>query len=78
MKKSVLVLSTLLALSGVQAFAETVVTDTDGNGSFSMDEMKAAYADLTEEAFKAADTDANGEISADELAAAKAAGTIAQ
>ncbi len=78
MKKSVLILSTVLAFSGVQTFAETVVADTDGNGSFSMDEMVAAYADLTEEAFKAVDTDANGEVSAEELAAAKAAGTIAQ
>lgn len=78
MKKSVLVLSTVLAFSGVQAFAETVVTDTDGNGSFSTEELVAAYADLTEETFKAVDTDANGEVSAEELAAAKAAGTLAE
>ena len=42
-----------------------------------MDEVKAAYADASEEAFKAADADASGELSAEELAAAVAANAFA-
>jgi Ca2+-binding EF-hand superfamily protein len=54
-----------------------VVTDTDGNGTYSMEEMKATYTDLTEDTFKAIDTNADGQIDADELKAAVAAGTLA-
>ena len=57
--------------------APVVVADADANGSFSMDEVKLAYAGTTEEAFKAADVDASGELSAEELAAAVAANAFA-
>jgi hypothetical protein len=52
------------------------VADADGNGEYSMEELKAAFPDLTEEVFTAADTDANGALSADELKAAQDAGNI--
>ncbi len=77
MKKLVLVLGSLLALSAGVANAETVVTDTDGNGMFSMEELKAAYPDLTDTVFTAVDVDGNGSIDADELQAAREAGTLA-
>lgn len=53
--------------------AETVVQDTDGNGSFSMAELLVIYPDLTEEAYVAMDTDESGELSVEELETAMAA-----
>ena len=53
-----------------------MVADTDGNGSYSMEELLVSFPDLTAEAFAAADTDANGALSGEELKAAQAAGTI--
>jgi EF hand len=57
--------------------AAPVVADADANTTFSLAEVQAAYADATEEAFKAADLDASGELSAEELAAAVAANAFA-
>jgi hypothetical protein len=76
MKKFLLTLSAISAFAVAQAHAETMVADTDGNGDYSMEELKAAFPDLTEEVFKAADTDGNGALSADELKAAQEAGNI--
>lgn len=75
MKHTVLA-AALVALTSVAALAATEIEDADGNGTFSMEELKAAFPDLTEEAFKGADTDADGQISADELKVAQEAGTI--
>ncbi|MDH5531603.1 MAG: EF-hand domain-containing protein [Paracoccaceae bacterium] len=76
MNKLVLAVSAFAAIAAVQANAQTVVTDTDGNGTYSMEELKAAYADLTEETFKAVDVNADGAVDADELQAAIEAGTL--
>ena len=68
------------ALTATAVFAEDaaapVVADTDANGTFSLVEVQAVYAAVTEEAFKAADTDASGELSAEELQAAVDAGAF--
>ncbi|WP_343116956.1 EF-hand domain-containing protein [Ostreiculturibacter nitratireducens] len=77
MKKLVLTLGAILTVAAAQANAETVVTDTDGNGVYSMEELVAAYPDLTEETFAAIDANADGSVDADELQAAVEAGTIA-
>ena len=76
MKKSVLILGAVMAFAAVQAQAETTVQDTDGNGTYSMEEMVAAYPALTAEAF--AEIDANGDaaVDADELQAAAGAGKL--
>ncbi len=76
MKKFVLVLSTIAALGASAAMAQTMVEDTDGDGSYNMDEMKAAYPDLTEETFGEVDADADGMVSADELTAAQESGLL--
>lgn len=78
MKKVVLTLGAVMALAAAQAQAETAIEDADGNGTYSMAEMQAAYPDMTEDAFNGADANADGEIDADELAAARDAGTIAE
>ena len=77
MKKFVLALGAIAAFAAA-ANAQTVVTDTDGNGTYSMEEMTAAYPDMTEEVFASVDANADGAVDADELAAAQEAGTIAQ
>ena len=56
-----------LTISAAQA-AELSEVDTDGNGTVSMEEAKAAMPDITEEAFKAADADESGELNEEELA----------
>ena len=53
------------------AFAEGLdlaTIDADKNGAVSMEELKAAMPDVTEDAFKAADKDASGDLNAEELA----------
>lgn len=65
-----------LALAGA-ARAQTVVTDTDGNGSYSVEEMTAAYPDMTPDLFKQIDVSGDGAVDADELAAAREQGLIA-
>ena len=76
MKKIVLTLGALSAFAVAQANAQTVVADVDGNGVYSMEELVAAFPELTEEVFKAVDTDADGALSPDELKAAQDAGNI--
>jgi hypothetical protein len=57
-----------------QGMAE--VADTDGNGTYSMEELKAAYPDLTEEVFIQIDTSGDGEVDDAELEAARDAGLL--
>ena len=76
MNKLVLTLGAVLALNAAQANAQTMVEDTDGNGVYSMEELVAAFPDLTAETFTAADANADGALDADELKAAQEAGNI--
>ena len=76
MKKLVLTLGVVSALAAAQANAQTVVTDADGNGVFSYEEMVAAFPDLTAEAFGEADANSDGQVDADELQAAQEAEII--
>lgn len=76
MKKFVLALGALAAFGSV-AHAQTVVTDADGNGTYSIEEMTAAYPDMTPELFAEIDANADGAVDADELKAAQEAGKIA-
>ena len=76
MTKLAIAFATISALAVGAAQAQTTVTDTDGNGLFSMEELVLAFPDLTPEVFTAADADADGALSVDELKAAQTAGTI--
>lgn len=76
MKFTALAAAALLSLTSVAAIAATEIKDADGNGTYSFDELKAAFPDLTDEVFKAADANADGQLSADELKAAQDAGKI--
>ena len=57
MKHAVLTLGTVVALTAGMAFAQTEVEDTDGNGTYSMEELMVAYPDLTEDVYGEVDTD---------------------
>ena len=76
MNRMILTLGAILAVALSQAKAQTVVTDLDGNGVYSMEELVAAYPDLTEAQLSAADSNSDGSVDAAELAAAIAAGHI--
>jgi Ca2+-binding EF-hand superfamily protein len=73
--KSVVTFLAALGLTTAVAFAQEV-QDTDGNGTYSLEELQAVYPDLTEEGFGLIDANADGAVDADELAAAQAAGTL--
>ena len=75
MKKWKIILATLLGLgAGVAAAAE--IEDANGDGVYSMDEVKAAYPDLTEELFGTLDLNGDGALDAEELAAGETAGLL--
>ncbi|MFC3084652.1 MULTISPECIES: EF-hand domain-containing protein [Tabrizicola] len=53
------------------------VTDTDGNGTWSLVELQAVWTDLTEEGFAGIDTNTDGQVDATELQTALDNGVIA-
>ena len=50
--------------------------DTDGDGSYSLEELQAVHSDLTEETFNSIDTNADGSVDPAEYQAALDAGTV--
>lgn len=76
--KSINTLALVLGVAtvAVAANAQTVVSDTDGNGTYSIEELRAAYPDLTDEVFASVDANGDGQVDADELAAAQEAGVL--
>ena len=70
-------IATVIAvIAGTAAIAQNMVEDSDGDGAFSMEEMQAAYPDLTSDVFAAVDVNADGVVDTDELAAAQEAGIL--
>ena len=50
--------------------------DTNGDGMLTLDEVQAAYPEITAEDFSAMDTDSDGALSAEEVTAATEAGQL--
>ncbi|MDA8585238.1 hypothetical protein N9L47_03110 [Rhodobacteraceae bacterium] len=69
-----IILATLLGLGATAAIAE--VQDTDGDGVYSMEEVKATYPDLTEDVFAQLDANGDGALDVEELAVAQSAGIL--
>ena len=65
-------------LAAGAAFAAENVSDTDGDGVFSIEELAAAFPGITEDLFATIDIDGDGAVSAEELAAAEEAGVLTQ
>ena len=80
MKRISLLLATVLGLGAIPALAQDAaapeIADTDGNGTWSMDELLVAYPDMTQESFTAVDANADGAVDQAELAAALADGLL--
>lgn len=78
MTRSTLLLTTILGLATLPAFAQDAAApaDTDGNGTWSLAELQASYADLTEEGFTSIDANTDGAVDQAELAAAMADGLL--
>lgn len=74
MKRTTILLAALLGLGATAALAE--VEDANGDGVYSMDEVKVAYPDLTEEVFGQLDQDGDGALSPEELATGEEAGLL--
>ena len=67
-----------LALSGLVAggAGAQTVTDTDGNGVYSIEDLKAAYPSVDAAKFAQIDQNGDGSVDADELQAAVENGTL--
>ena len=74
MTRRITLIAVLLGATATAAFAE--VEDTDGNGTYSIEEIQAAYPDVTEDTFAIVDVNGDGAVDADELAAAENAGLL--
>ncbi|MBY6058075.1 EF-hand domain-containing protein [Leisingera daeponensis] len=68
---------TALAASPLAAMESITEADTDGNGTYSLEELQAAFPDLTEETFATIDANADGEADLAEVKAAEEAGLLA-
>ena len=77
MNKTLIAFALTLGLSAVAAEAQTTVSDTDGNGVYSIEELTAAYPDMNPGLFAQIDVDGSGAVDADELQAAREGGLIA-
>ena len=72
----VLVITGACALLASAVWAQTMVEDTDGDGVFSMEEMRAAFPDVSDDVLVQVDVNEDGAIDAEELAAAIAVGVL--
>ncbi len=80
MKRISILLTTVLGLGAIPAFAQDAaapeIADTDGNGTWSMDELVVAYPDMTADTFTTLDVNVDGAVDQAELAAGIADGTV--
>lgn len=78
MNRMMIVLGFAAGLAALPALAQEAPQDVDGNGTWSMEELKAAYPELSEETFAAMDTTADGQIDTAEYEAAMGADLLKQ
>lgn len=78
MTRLLIALGLTVGLSAAPVLAQDAPIDADGNGSFSMEELKVTYPNLTEEVFAAMDTSADGQIDQAEFDAAMGANLLMQ
>ncbi|WP_323781512.1 EF-hand domain-containing protein [Leisingera sp.] len=66
-----------LTAAPLAAMESITEADADGNGSYSLEELQAAFPDLTAETFATIDANADGEADLAEVKAAADAGLLA-
>lgn len=71
MRKKIVLALILGGFCGLNAFAKGSVTDTNGDGVFSRDEMIAAGVQRYEKKFSKADVNADGKVTLDEISGKK-------
>lgn len=71
MNRKIVLALMVAALCGGNAFAKGNVTDANGDGVFSRDEMIAAGAQRYEKKFSKADVNADGKVTLDEISGKK-------
>jgi hypothetical protein len=76
MKPITLSLAVLAFAGAAIAQDAPMVEDTDGNGTYSMEELLSVYPDLAPEGFASIDANADGGVDAEERAAAVANGAL--
>ncbi|PVA11456.1 calcium-binding protein [Pelagivirga sediminicola] len=64
------------ALAATAAFADMSAIDTNGDGLVTMDEIQAAYPEVTAEQFSEIDTNGDGAVDDAEMSAAQDAGLL--
>ncbi|MEM9550076.1 MAG: hypothetical protein AAGA05_02805 [Pseudomonadota bacterium] len=76
MRSIFLTLASAAFLTGpIMAFAQTEL-DTNGDGVLTLDEVQAAFPEITVENFAAMDVNADGALDGDEIVAAQEAGLM--
>jgi len=75
MRIPVLAFCTAAAFGALPAYAQ-MISDNDGDGVYSLEELQAAFPALTDRQFVAADTNGDRSIDMKELAAAVGNGTF--
>lgn len=65
-----------LATAAFAMSARNAALDVNGDGVLTLDEVQAAYPDITTEGFSAMDTDADGTLSDTEITAAEDSGSL--
>ena len=80
MKKIDLTFAAALGLMATPLLADGLSAEIDAyaSGTYSLDELKTAYPDLTEETFSKIDVNSDGEADVAEIEAAQEAGLLAQ
>lgn len=80
MKRLTLTTAAALGLMATPLLADglSAEIDADASGTYSLDELKTAYPELTEETFGKIDINADGEADVAEIEAAQEVGLLAQ
>ncbi len=76
MKNTVLTLVATLGLALPTSLYAASLIDANGDGRLTIEEVKAAYPEITTETFTAMDVNADGALDTDEIAAAQEAGMM--
>ncbi len=77
MKTIAMTIATATAIAATPLLAGSLAdADADASGTFTLEELEAAFSDLTAETFSAIDANADGEVDLAEAQAAVEAGVL--